>query len=128
MDLYVILFDSATKNPGKAGYGRDGYYFGIGNDSEYSMLQLASAIGEAMVEAGVHKESEPETFQKGELTKCFGSEVSVPALCVMQRGLTHGVGIRLVLWHELARRGEPFEVAWVGPEEGCQRVLCEHKA
>lgn len=124
----MLIFDAVTKTPGAIGHGRDGYYFGISDDSEYSWYDLTKEVGKALVELGVHKESEPETFQKGELTKCFGSEVSVSVLYVMQRGLTHEVGIRLVLWHELARRGEPFEVAWVEPEEGCQRLLCEHKA
>lgn len=89
MDLYVILFDSATKNPGKAGHGRDGYYFGIGNDSEYSMVQLASAIGEAMVEAGVHKESAPTTFAQEELAKYFGSEEMAAYFGANSRGVAN---------------------------------------
>lgn len=128
MDLYVILFDSATKNPGKAGHGRDGYYFGIGNDSEYSMLQLASAIGEAMVEAGVHKESEPTTFAQEELAKYFGSEVSpsrMSMLCV--RIPTFATGDGCILWRKLAWRGESLEVPWLEPEEGRQGHACERE-
>lgn len=83
MDLYAIIFDAATKIPEAIGHGRDGYYFGISDDSEYSWYDLTKEVGKALVELGVHKESEPETFQKGELTKCFGSEVSVSASYVM---------------------------------------------
>lgn len=77
MDLYVLLFDAARKHPETTGHGRDGYYFGISDDAEYSWYDLTKVIGEAFVELGLHKESEPDSFQKGELTEYLGSEVSV---------------------------------------------------
>ena len=43
---------------------------------EYSMYQLGAAIGKALVELGVHEESEPTPFTDEELVKYFGSRVS----------------------------------------------------
>lgn len=78
IDFYIILFDAVTTNPEKVGHGRDGYYFGIGKegDTEYSMYELAEAVGKALVKLGVHKESEPTAYSQEDLVKTLGSEVS----------------------------------------------------
>lgn len=81
IDFYIILFDAVAKNPEKIGHGRDGYYFGIGKDSEaeYSMYEASAAIGKALVDLGVHQESEPTPFSEEEYVTYFGSKVSTPS-------------------------------------------------
>lgn len=76
IDFYIILFDAVAKNPEKIGHGRDGYYFGIGKDSEaeYSMYEASAAIGKALVDLGVHQESEPTPFSEEEYVTYFGSK------------------------------------------------------
>lgn len=125
IDFYVILFHAVTKNPEKVGHGRDGYYFGIGKDSdtEYSMYELAEAVGKALVALGVHKESEPTTFSNEDLVKTLGSEVSPPLLCVpsgtrLTGSAANGHVFHLDVWRELPRRSKPLEGSGMEPSEG----------
>jgi len=69
-DLFSTLYDSATKNPGKTGHGREGFYFGA--SGEHSLYNVGKAIGEALVELGIAQSPEPTTFTKEDLDKYFG--------------------------------------------------------
>lgn len=114
-DLYIILYDAITANPGKVGHGRDGYYFGIAG--EHSWYDISKQIGKVFVELGISTEDEPTTFSRDELVKYFGSLVR-HCLGIVLRWLNWGmIVVRTVSWDELTRGGDAFEVAWVEPEE-----------
>lgn len=71
-NLFIILYDALTKDPENVGHGRDGYYFGIGKDANFSWYEVAKEIGTVLVELGIHKEAEPDSFTREELVKYLG--------------------------------------------------------
>ena len=126
VDLYIIVYNALTNNPGTTGHGRDGYYFGI--TGEYSWYELSKEISRTLVELGVHKESEPDSFTRDELLKYFGSPVSVR---ISSRRLgrrlirvTRRTGNWPVFWHELSRCSEALKISWMEPQEGDTRYAC----
>jgi len=70
VDLYIILYDSIMSDP-HTGHGRDGFY--IGENGEYSMVQLAKTFSEAFVELGLGTDPEPKSFTPEENSKFFGA-------------------------------------------------------
>lgn len=107
IDFYIILFDAVTTNPEKVGHGRDGYYFGIGKEgaTEYSMYELAEAVGKALVKLGVHTESEPTAYSQEDLVKTFGSEVSTPSAFVVRCAMTDNLDRRWLRTSPLCSAG-----------------------
>ncbi|CAL1702836.1 unnamed protein product [Somion occarium] len=71
VDLYILLFDAVLTNPENVGHGREGYFFV--ENGEFRWYDLSKAIGEALVEAGLAKSSEPTSFSDEELIKYAGS-------------------------------------------------------
>ena len=69
-DLYIKLFDVVRKDPDAAGHGPEGYYFA--ENFEYSGLEAAQTISEALHELGVAASTEPSAFTQEELEKNFG--------------------------------------------------------
>lgn len=80
-NLFIILYDALTKDPENVGHGRDGYYFGIGKDANFSWYEVAKEIGTVLVELGIHKEAEPDSFTREELVKYLGFAVGIPWSC-----------------------------------------------
>lgn len=80
VDLYILLFDAVLTNPENVGHGREGYFFV--ENGEFRWYDLSKAIGEALVEAGLAKSSEPTSFSDEELIKYAGSMVCLPLLNV----------------------------------------------
>ncbi|PPQ79216.1 hypothetical protein CVT25_002822 [Psilocybe cyanescens] len=70
VDLYLILFDTIRSRPEAAGHGAEGYYFA--ENCEYSGIELARVISEALVEFGVGTSKEPSAFTQAELDTFFG--------------------------------------------------------
>ncbi|KAK7044260.1 hypothetical protein VNI00_007982 [Paramarasmius palmivorus] len=68
-DLYSILYDTIINNPGKAGHGHDGFYFGA--SGEHKLYDVSKAVGDALVELGVADNAEPTTFTSEEIDKYF---------------------------------------------------------
>ncbi|KIY44023.1 hypothetical protein FISHEDRAFT_52388, partial [Fistulina hepatica ATCC 64428] len=66
-DLYMLVFDGARAE--SIGHGREGYYFGA--NGEFSWLQLAQAVGKAVVAAGRAEDPEPVSFTEEEILKYF---------------------------------------------------------
>ncbi|KAF8817125.1 NAD(P)-binding protein [Phlegmacium glaucopus] len=69
-DLYIILFDAIRSSPDGAAHGPHGYYFV--ENCEYSAVELARAISEALVDLGVGTTREPSAFSQEESEKYFG--------------------------------------------------------
>ena len=70
----MVLYDAVvTKGPENVDHGIRGYYFG--ENGEHSWYDISKAIGRAMVELGLSKTDEPDSFTDEELAKLFGSEV-----------------------------------------------------
>ncbi|EIW84063.1 hypothetical protein CONPUDRAFT_50446, partial [Coniophora puteana RWD-64-598 SS2] len=61
-DLYVTVYDGALS--GRAGHGREGYYFG--ENGHYSCYDLSKAVAEVLVALGKSKNAEPSPFTKEE--------------------------------------------------------------
>lgn len=66
-DFFIILFDAITSNPHGTAHGREGYYFG--ENGEYTQLQVATAVSEALVVKGLTKSVTPTPFTEDEYTK-----------------------------------------------------------
>ncbi|KAF8969167.1 hypothetical protein BDZ97DRAFT_1915527 [Flammula alnicola] len=71
-DLYRIIFDTIRSNPDAAGHGPEGYYF-VENNIEYSGLDAARAISEALVDLGLGTSREPSPFSQEELEAFYGN-------------------------------------------------------
>jgi nucleoside-diphosphate-sugar epimerase len=69
VDLYLILFDIVRQNPEAIGHGPEGYYFA--ENSEFSAIEVAQTISEALFELGVASSKEPSACSQEELDK-FG--------------------------------------------------------
>ncbi|KAF8867663.1 hypothetical protein CPB84DRAFT_1698517, partial [Gymnopilus junonius] len=69
-DLYLALFDIVYKNPDAVSHGPEGYYF-IEN-FDYSGLEAAQVVSEALFELGVASSKELTTFTQEELEKYLG--------------------------------------------------------
>ncbi|KDR82445.1 hypothetical protein GALMADRAFT_134061 [Galerina marginata CBS 339.88] len=69
-DLYLVLFDVVRKNPDATGHGPEGYYFA--EVFEYSGIEAAATISEALFELGIGSSSEPSAFSQEELDKYYG--------------------------------------------------------
>ena len=61
-DLYIVLYDAILE--GKAGHGRDGYYFG--ENGHYLFKDVSAKIGEALYDLGVSETPEPNAFTEEE--------------------------------------------------------------
>ncbi|KAL4068479.1 hypothetical protein V8B97DRAFT_2024745 [Scleroderma yunnanense] len=57
-DLFIVVYENALS--GKAGHGRDGYYFG--ENGEHRLYDVAKEIAKVMHELGKSKTAEPEPF------------------------------------------------------------------
>lgn len=73
VDLYLILFDTIRSRPEAAGHGAEGYYFA--ENCEYSGIELARVISEALVEFGIGTSKEPSAFTQAELDTFFGVRI-----------------------------------------------------
>lgn len=73
-DLYIVLYESIISDP-KTGHGREGLYFG--ENDEYTMVQLAKAISEALVDLNLGTSGEPKPFTPEENTTFFGVRISI---------------------------------------------------
>ncbi|PPQ67713.1 hypothetical protein CVT25_009319 [Psilocybe cyanescens] len=69
-NFYIILFDAVRKNPEITGHGFEGYYFP--ESSRFSFEELARAISESLVEAGVGDSKEPSVFTQEEVDTLYG--------------------------------------------------------
>jgi nucleoside-diphosphate-sugar epimerase len=88
-DLYVVLLDAARKTPEKVGQGREGYYFG--ESGSHTLLQVAEAIGAALVKAGKATDPTPTTFTDEEAVKFFGGKwLGSNSLAVAERSRSIG--------------------------------------
>ncbi|KAJ7645086.1 NAD(P)-binding protein [Mycena polygramma] len=67
-DLYTTLYDKIVEDS-DTGHGREGFYFGA--SGEHSLLDVAKAIGAALVALGKSDNPEPTTFTQAELDKYF---------------------------------------------------------
>jgi len=67
--LYTILYDTITSNPAAA-HGREGIY--IGENGQHTLYDVAKAVQEAMIELGLSKDTEPNSFTREEVEKYFG--------------------------------------------------------
>ncbi|KAK2460901.1 hypothetical protein APHAL10511_007371 [Amanita phalloides] len=67
--LYARVYDAAVSNP-NAGHGREGIYFGRGD--EYMWKDLSKAVAQALYEIGKGHSSEPTEFTPEEVEKTFG--------------------------------------------------------
>ena len=76
-DFFIILFDAIIAGSENVGHGIGGFYYL--ENGEHSAIDLARALGRAMVELGLCKpeESEPTTLSDEEQIKYFGSIVSI---------------------------------------------------
>ena len=81
----MLLFDTVTSNPAKAGHGWEGLYFA--ENGEHEWMDISRAIGQASVELGFADNAEPTAFTMEELVKYWGSEGF---------GLFNGVNARAV--------------------------------
>ncbi|CAL1702850.1 unnamed protein product [Somion occarium] len=70
-NLFLVLFDTILSNPEKVGHGSEGYFFA--ENGEHTWYDLSKAIGEALVQAGLSKDSEPTSLTDDELIKYTGS-------------------------------------------------------
>lgn len=70
-EQFIVLFDKIVSGSDEAGHGREGFYFG--ENGEYTWLELAQAVGEALFEKGFTKTPEASTFTTEDLVKYFGS-------------------------------------------------------
>ena len=66
-DLYIILFNAIQSNPDRTAHG---YYFS--ENCEYSGIELARAISEALVDLNIGTTREPSAFSQEECEKYFG--------------------------------------------------------
>lgn len=73
-DLYMTIFDAATKNPSKASHGREGFYFA--ENGEHTWYSISKEISRVLVQKGIGHNVEPTTFIADELVKYWGSEVA----------------------------------------------------
>ncbi len=71
-DLYLMVFDTAVRDPDAAGHGWNGFY--LGESGEHSWYQVSKAIGHVLVGLGISNDPEPTPFTSEELVKYFGSE------------------------------------------------------
>jgi hypothetical protein len=62
-DLYIVLYDSIVSNPA-TGHGRAGFYFG--ENGEYTLYEVSTAISEALLALGKGKTLEPTPFTEEE--------------------------------------------------------------
>jgi len=69
-ELFIVLFDTIRSKPGSAGHGSEGYYFAA--NGQYSALEVARAISEALVDLGAGQSREPAVFTPEEVDKFFG--------------------------------------------------------
>ncbi|CCM05825.1 uncharacterized protein FIBRA_08059 [Fibroporia radiculosa] len=71
-ELYIRIFDGATKDKESIGHGWEGFYFG--ENDEHQSLELCKTIAQVLAELGLGGSGEPTTYITGELTKYVGSE------------------------------------------------------
>jgi len=69
-DLYIILFDTIRSKLDSAGHGSEGFYFAA--NGQYSALEVACTISEALVDLGAGESREPAAFTTEEADKFFG--------------------------------------------------------
>lgn len=111
------------KDPETTGHGRDGFYFGI--TGEHSWYDISQEIGKVLVDLGLHKEAEPETFTREELPTYFGSMVSIArSQSLVVSGLTDATESGLIFRHEFAWCRESFQIYWMEPKEWHARDAC----
>ncbi|KAH7915630.1 hypothetical protein BJ138DRAFT_1176400 [Hygrophoropsis aurantiaca] len=68
-DLYIVLYDAIIT--GKAGHGREGFYFGT--NGEHKLYDVGQAVAQALYDSGKGKSPDPTTFSEEEIQKYFGS-------------------------------------------------------
>ncbi|KAH9834472.1 uncharacterized protein C8Q71DRAFT_143340 [Rhodofomes roseus] len=71
-DTFVLLFDKIISGAPGVGHGWEGYYYL--ENGELSWNDIASAIGQTLVELDVAKSPEVTSFSKDEISKYFKSE------------------------------------------------------
>jgi len=69
-DLYIVLLDTIRSKPDSAGHGSEGYYFAV--NGQYSAIEVARTISEALVDLGAGESREPAAFTTEETDKFFG--------------------------------------------------------
>jgi len=69
-DLYIVLFNTIRSKPDSAGHGSEGFYFAV--NGQYSALEVARTISEALVDLGSGESREPAAFTTEEADKFFG--------------------------------------------------------
>ncbi|KZT23301.1 hypothetical protein NEOLEDRAFT_1069710, partial [Neolentinus lepideus HHB14362 ss-1] len=68
VDLYIVLFDKARRDPSTP-HGWQGFYFG--ENGHFTQYEVAKVIGEVLVDKGHMGSSEPTPFSAEELDKYF---------------------------------------------------------
>lgn len=72
-DLYMTIFDAATKRPAETPHGREGFFFV--ENGEHTWYSISKEISRILVQKGIGYSDEPTTFMVDELVKYWGSEV-----------------------------------------------------
>jgi nucleoside-diphosphate-sugar epimerase len=106
-DLYLVLWDALRANPDAPGAGWAGFYFG--ESGSHSLLELAEAVGAALVAAGKAKDAAPTTFTKAELDEYFGGSAYLGTNCRCRAERARALGWKPV-------RSTKDLLASVGPE------------
>jgi hypothetical protein len=65
-----VLYSAILSDPERVGHGREGFYFG--ENGEYTVVDAAKAIGEALYALGKVKTPEPSEYTEADLKKYFG--------------------------------------------------------
>lgn len=68
MHLYEVIWNAVLTGK-EIGHGREGYYFG--ENGEHTLLDVAKAIGKALVDFRLAETEEPSPFTKEELENFF---------------------------------------------------------
>ena len=64
-DLYVVVYNAIVAHPSTTPHGREGYFFG--ENGEHTLLDVARATGQVMVEMGEATSAEPTSFTSDEV-------------------------------------------------------------
>ena len=78
-ELYMLLYDAILD--GRAGHGREGYYFGESDESLFRVI--AKGVGKAFVELGVCKpdQAEPTSFDETDYARHGNKHVRLCSRC-----------------------------------------------
>ncbi|KAF7791748.1 hypothetical protein EIP86_002772 [Pleurotus ostreatoroseus] len=72
-DLYMTIFDAATRRPAETPHGREGFFFV--ENGEHTWYSISKEISRILVQKGIGYSGEPTAFTVDELVKYWGSEV-----------------------------------------------------